>query len=198
MNRGKGFTLLEIVLVITVLSIISIFTFNFFYSYAKTYKEMAIQRELHEEATYALERITRELRDANLRVVGFLPNFIPNSYLPGSNALVFEKSHGTPKDNNRYVVFFHLNNQIHRLSLDYMPPPPYLTGKPVAKNVLNFWVTYLPGNAGTEDDSFKVELTLGNGNHTVSLSTVVCPKNSYGTYFFRGRHFHGNYEEVIY
>ncbi len=202
MNNKGGLTLFEIVLVITVLSIIAIFTFNFFYSYAKTYREMAIQRELHEEATYVLERITRELRDAKLMIKDDEPNFIPNHKIEGSDVLLFEKSHVTPKDSNRYVVFFLQNNEIRRASYSYMPSPPYGPGKPLSRNVLNFFVKYGQGHTSTQDHTFGIYLTLGNGTHTLSLTTTVSPKNSYGPpsyqYFFRGRHFHGNYEEVIY
>lgn len=183
MNKLGGITLIEIVVVIAVLSIISIFTFSFFHFHVRTYRDMAIERELYEEATYALERITRELRDAKVAKVNSNPR-----------GLLIQKAHKTPEDPSGIdvVAFLLYSGEIRRRT------DPYPTSKPLAKNVGDFFASFIPGRTITEDDSFEIEIKVTKENYSVNLSTVVCPKNLYGTYYFRGRHFHGNYEEVVF
>jgi len=58
MNRG--FTLIELILVIVISSIVSVFTFSFIYHSIQTYRIVRTQSQLHQEGSYALERLTRE------------------------------------------------------------------------------------------------------------------------------------------
>ena len=60
----KGFTLIEMIISIVVLGILGIFTFAFFGNYMSTYTQMRDRRNMHQEAVYIIERISRELRDA--------------------------------------------------------------------------------------------------------------------------------------
>lgn len=196
MDRQEGLTLIEIVLSLVVLSVLAIFFFGYIYSYTKTYKTMASQRELHEEATYVMERITRELRDARLTMISE-PNFLPNQYVVESNALVFERAHPTPKDGNRYIAFFFLNNRILRSSFESFQLPPYVTGKTVGNNVKSFLARYVAGSTGIQDDSFQIDLEVEKNGLSIRLTTIVSPKNTVQPPYFRGRHFNGDYEDVI-
>jgi prepilin-type N-terminal cleavage/methylation domain-containing protein len=81
----KGFTLIELILVIVIGSIVSVFTFSFIYNSIQTYRLMRTQRQLHQEGAYALERITRELRDASYGV-------------NVTGGISFMKAHQTPAD----------------------------------------------------------------------------------------------------
>jgi len=194
--RHRGFTLIEIVLVITVLSILGLFIFSFLYFHAKTYATMAKEREIHEEATYALERITRELRDGDLII-------LPNELIPNSNILVIRKSHITPADNNRYITFYIQGGQLFRGSSDLAPPPPYITNKPIAKNVRTFNVSFDQGElTRIADDGIRIELTIEKDGYGITYVSFVCPKNLplslLNRGYFRGRHFNGDYEDVTY
>ena len=61
----KGFTLIEMIITIVVLGILGVFTFTFFGNYMNTYTQMRDRRNMHQEAVYIIERISRELRDAS-------------------------------------------------------------------------------------------------------------------------------------
>ncbi|RUO71946.1 PilW family protein [Idiomarina ramblicola] len=60
----KGFTLIELVIVIVLLSIISAFTFRFVGIGADMYATGAARIQLLEQSRFAVERITRELRNS--------------------------------------------------------------------------------------------------------------------------------------
>ncbi len=85
MSKGKGFTLIELVLTVIVLSILGAFTFAVIWQYSNIY---AATRGgyIYGEAAAVLERMTRELRDAALVDT------------PGTSYINFELAHGTPTD----------------------------------------------------------------------------------------------------
>lgn len=63
-KMNKGFTLIEMIITILILGILGVFTFAFFGNYMNTYTLMRDRRNMHQEAVYIIERISRELRDA--------------------------------------------------------------------------------------------------------------------------------------
>ena len=62
--RTKGFTLIELIIVIVLLAIISTFTFRFVGIGAEMYATGASRLQLLEQSRFAIERITRELRNS--------------------------------------------------------------------------------------------------------------------------------------
>ena len=61
----KGFTLIEIVTVIVVLAIMGAFTMSFLINNSRTYHMMRAQRELYQDGTYIMERISRDISRLN-------------------------------------------------------------------------------------------------------------------------------------
>ncbi len=64
MNRGNGFTLIELVLVIVMLSILSLGFVGFIKMGSQIYQNVASRSSLSSEASFVLERLNKELRNA--------------------------------------------------------------------------------------------------------------------------------------
>ena len=60
----KGFTLIEIIVVIVILGIIGGITFHFVGYGVEAFKKSSARKELYDQGRLALERMVRELRDA--------------------------------------------------------------------------------------------------------------------------------------
>ncbi len=61
---SKGFTLIEIIVVIVILSIVAAITINFLVSSLRIYTMTVNQKTLFDEGKLALERMCRDIRDA--------------------------------------------------------------------------------------------------------------------------------------
>jgi prepilin-type N-terminal cleavage/methylation domain-containing protein len=82
-SMGKGYTLVEIILTVVVLTILSAFTFSVIWQYSQLYADTR-KGYIYGEASAVLERISRELRDAE------------SVDTPGTSYINFSLSHGTP------------------------------------------------------------------------------------------------------
>src|SRR3989304_2357695 len=60
----RGFTLIEIIVVIVILSIVSVITIKFLVDSLNIYTMMVNQKTLFDEGKLAMERMCRDIRDA--------------------------------------------------------------------------------------------------------------------------------------
>jgi prepilin-type N-terminal cleavage/methylation domain-containing protein len=180
LRNSHGFTLIEIITVIVVLGILSVFTFSFIDNAVKTYMIGSKQRMLYQEVSYAMERITRELRDAgNVSVDAATGGWSIN------------KAH-VSLDPITTVVFFRnsSNNLIRRTmgidrimahNVDRFDPPS--VGCISTGCVVTLQVT---------DSTIPIDGSVGK---SILLSSTVTPKNNSSGY--AGRDFNGHYEDVV-
>ncbi len=183
--EDKGFSLIEIIITIVILGIIGLFSFAFFSSLTRTYAMIGAKRTVHQEAAYALERISRELRDAKTVNVN-------------NSVLTLEKANPTGQDGNKYVRFDLSGSDLYRKSASDSGFTTNTTNYIIARGVSNFTVspngTPLPLNT-------IITLTIGitRDGETQSYSVDICPKNytTDGSCNFTGRSYGGCYDDKI-
>ncbi len=187
--KDRGFTLIEIIITIVILGVIGLFSFAFFSNLTRTYAMMGAKRIVHQEAAYALERISRELREA--KTVNAV-----------NNVLEFERANPTPnpirQDSNKYIRFYRSGSDLYRDSASDSGFTTNITQNIVARGVSNFIVspngTPLPLNT-----IITLTISVTRDNETQSYSVDICPKNYNTTSScnFTGRSFGGCYEDKI-
>lgn len=200
-KNNRGFTLIEIITVIVVLGILSVFTFSFIDNAVKTYMIGSKQRMLYQEASYAMERITRELRDANSALI--LDAGSDNSSLSLSS-----QTRPAKMDNNPTIQFQRsgntivrtgtgsqvLGNNVTQFKVDVDPAHCfpfsvsswYLCSGADPKGILSITLSVTDQDIPISDASAK----------TVTITTKISPKN-YQPGIYTGRSFNGDYYDVI-
>jgi len=169
--NSKGMTLVELIVVIVLLGIIGIFTFQFIGSSVETYIIVSNQAGLLAEAKPAMERMAREVRDAESILAP-----APGS---SSNSINFTKSHSTAVDSTTNITFQVTGGILERKRGTNEP-------EPLAENVPVGGFT-----VSNDSNEIKLELTLSlTGGENVTLHTKIYPKNL-------PSQFDGDWKEVV-
>ncbi len=157
---SKGFTLIEVVVVIVILSIASTITIYFMVNSLRAYTMTVNQKALFDEGKLALERMCRDIRDANS---------ITSPAVGGSSSSVtFVRTNATAQDIANENITFGLNGN----TLEKVKTSPAATST-IAGNASAFTVLREATN-----DEIKLVLTLSLGTgENVTLQTKVYPKN---------------------
>jgi len=155
MNR-RGFTLIEIIIVIVILSIVSAITIKFLVDSLRVYTMTVNQKTLFDEGKLALERMCRDIRDARS--------------ITGSTAdsITFVRTNGTAQDIAGETIVFQRNAGAS--TLEKVKASPGVTTT-LAANVSAFAVT-----DATNEIQLQLTLQLTSGEN-VTLQTKVYPKN---------------------
>ena len=159
-DSSQGFTFIEMVVVVVILSIVSAISIHFLANSLKTYSMSVNQKTLLDEGKLALERMGREVRDA--RSILFPP--------PGSsgNRMTLIRTHATAHDSGNENITFQLAGNM-LVKVKTQPA----AASAMAANVSAFIITREAAN-----DEIKIELALSLGSgENVALQTKVYPKN---------------------
>ena len=170
--RSKGFTLIEIIVVIVILSIVSAITIKFLADSLRIYTMTVQQKTLLDEGKLALERMCRDIRDAASNI----PVPAPGAATP---QVTFVRAHATANDIAAENVTFQLTGT----TLYKIKTSP-AANSPAAANVSTFTATQgTVAAANLNEITLVLNLSLepvGAGN--VILQTKVYPKNLPGEY----------------
>jgi len=161
-----GFTLIEIIVVIVILSIVSAITIKFLVDGLRIYTMTVDQKTLFDEGKLALERMCRDLRDANS-----ITTPISGGSISSGTLLSFTRTHATAQDSAGDIIQFILSAGT-------------LQRKAAARPTVDLasYVTAITVARGTSpNNEITISLTLSNTisgeTLSVSLSTKVIPKN---------------------
>ncbi|MGB9698218.1 MAG: PulJ/GspJ family protein [Thermodesulfobacteriota bacterium] len=159
-KSGLGFTLIEMIMVIVILSTIAGLTIYFLVDSVSLYSLAVNQKALSDEARIALEKICRDLRDAQ--------NISSPAAGSSGQILSFTRTHATAGDVSNENIIYRQVGQI----LEKVKTSPALVS-PLAENVATFSVSRAAGN-----EEMKIVLTLsGSNGERVTLQTKVYPRN---------------------
>jgi prepilin-type N-terminal cleavage/methylation domain-containing protein len=161
----RGFTLIEIIIVIVILSIVSAITIKFLVDSLRIYAMTVNQKTLFDEGKLALERICRDLRDARTLTT-------PAAGGSGST-LRFTRNNNTAQDFAGEDIRF-IWSGTPGTALQKRKSQPSVTLVNLASNVSGFTVTR--GATGVNELTIDLTLSLASGEH-LTLRTKVYPKN---------------------
>jgi prepilin-type N-terminal cleavage/methylation domain-containing protein len=152
----RGFTLIEIIIVIVILCIASAITIKFLTDSLRIYTMTVNQKTLYDEGKLALERMCRDIRDAR-SITGVT-----------ASSITFVRDDATAQDIAGETIIFQRNAGANTLEKVKASPASTST---MASNVTAFAVA----NA-TNEIQLQLTLQLASGEN-VTLQTKVYPKN---------------------
>jgi prepilin-type N-terminal cleavage/methylation domain-containing protein len=155
--RNKGFTLIEIIIVIVNLSIVSAITIRFLADGLRIYAMTVNQKTLLDEGKLALERMCRDIRDART--------------ITGTTAtsISFTRNDATAQDGVGENIRFDLSGNTLRKVKN-------AGGAPENPNVMADNVTAFTVTNATNEIQLQLSLSRSSGEN-VTLQTKVYPKN---------------------
>ena len=167
-SASKGYTLIEIIVVIVILSIVSAITINFLVDSLRIYTMTVNQKTLFDEGKLAMERICRDVRDARTLSA-------PAAGASGST-LTFTRTNATAQDSAAEVLRFTWSGT-PGTALQKRKSQPSVTLVDLASNVSAFTVTR-GATATNNPNEITLDLTLQLASgENLTLRTKVYPKN---------------------
>jgi prepilin-type N-terminal cleavage/methylation domain-containing protein len=166
LKSQKGFTLIEIIIVIIILAIVAGISIKFLVDGMRVYTMTVNQKTLFDEGKLALERMCRDIRDAQSISVPVAGG--------SGNVITFIRNNATAQDGASETITFQRN--AGNSTLEKVKTAPAATSR-MADNVTTFTVTR--GAAATNnlnEITLVLNLLLATGENVI-LQTRVYPKN---------------------
>jgi prepilin-type N-terminal cleavage/methylation domain-containing protein len=176
---GKGFTLIEMIVVIVILSVVSAITIKFLVDSLKIYAMTVNQKTLNDEGKLALERMCRDIRDARDII-----NTAPSS-------IAFRRTNATGGDGAGERIRFDLSGTTLQKVKGVNPAGNGGTPYAMANDVTPFTVT-----EATNEIQLTLTLSLASGEN-VTMQTRVYPKNLARDTTYTHKTFIQNWQEAI-
>jgi len=172
--KAKGFTIIELIVVIIILGVVGIFTFQFLASGIQTYITMQRQKDLLDEGRLCLERMSREIRDAKQILA------------TSNNHIRILKSHHTAHDSATTIEFQ------YRPASDDMRRQRNSSGSwdPLAENITTFTMT------NTSNEILIRTILSAAGGESLTMETRCFPRNLVSPPAGY-KSFHGNWGEKV-
>ena len=160
----KGFTLIEIIVVIVILCIVAAIAIKFLADSLRVYTMTVNQKTLFDEGKLTLERMCRDIRDGNSITVPAAG--ASNTYI------TFTRTNATGQDAASEAITFRLfGTTLYKIKAT---PAANI---PLAENVSTFTATQGTAAANTLNEiTLALNLSLTGGGN-VTLQTKVYPKN---------------------
>lgn len=133
-NLKKGFSLIELLVAITLSLLILGALYSVYYISQKLYVKSADKAELNQNGRISLERIARDLRQTPK-----ITTIFPTTGDLSSPSIMFQD--GNVIDQIQYIEYSLVNNELHRKLTHYCPPAPETC------NSQTGWVAYNYPNA---------------------------------------------------
>jgi prepilin-type N-terminal cleavage/methylation domain-containing protein len=158
--KNRGFTLIEIIIVIVILSLISAISIKFVVDSLRIYTMTVNQKILFDEGKLALERMVRDIRDARAVAEPDLGETVSDVRITRTNA--------TAQDQAGEAIRFVLSGT----TLQKRKSNPSVMFIDLASNVSTFTAT----REAAAEITIVLTLSLASGE-SVTLETKVYPKN---------------------
>ena len=152
----RGFTLIEIIVVIVILAIVSGITVKFVIDGLRIYTMTVNQKTLFDEGKLALERMCRDIRDAR-SITGVT-----------ASSITFVRDDATAQDIAGETIIFQRNAGANTLEK--------VKGSPASTSTMASNVTAFAVANATNEIQLQLTLQLTSGEN-VTLRTKVYPKN---------------------
>jgi len=108
MGKARGFSLIEMIVVIVILSIVGLMVFSFLGNSMAAYMIVKENDRIYDEGLMAMERMTREIKDARYDGVTYLITNVANT------SVTFTRQHATPQDASTSITFRRNGNVLER------------------------------------------------------------------------------------
>lgn len=192
-NFRRGLTLMEILVGITMSTLLIGALYGVYLVSYKTYTRSVNQAELNQNARIAMERMGRDIRQAT-NITSELPPDNTNPLFPAHDNIKFRDGHVT--DRIQYIEYYLVNNELHRKLTHYCfssTPETCLITDWVTPDVISLHDGFGPAEAIDEDtvkaDSITnlqfygssnligINITVTNGISTYKSQTAIYARN---------------------
>ena len=175
--KGKGFTLMEILVAISLSLLLLGSLYGVYITSYKSYRNTIAKAELNQNARITMERISRDLRQTP-EIVSVLASSDNPPLNPASSEIEFRDGHDTA--NIQYIRYYRVNNELRREVSHYsLSTDP---GTWVAWNVFDQYGQNIHTVSPYTVKADKVTSLKFYGTNIINIEVVVSDENGSYTY----------------